>query len=127
MKDKRPIVIAILIPFIAVFFAGGLIYSAKSKSSGNGDNTNLPLEAYTESPKSFSGNEYSLTASIDSQLAYSESNGRIILLKTFSGRSLPLFVPPAIKGFNPNVGQRYDFKTRIDGDGKLVMTNFKKL
>ena len=40
---------------------------------------------------------------------------------------MPLFVPAEVKGFNPNVGQRYDFRVRIDGDGKLVMTNFRKL
>lgn len=127
MKDRRPIVVAVLIPLVSVFIAGGLIYSVKSKSSKNGDRTSLPIEAYIEYPKSFSGNKYALTASVDSQLAYSEGRGRIILLKTFSNNSMPLFVPAEVKGFNPNVGQRYDFRVRIDGDGKLVMTNFRKL
>lgn len=127
MKKNKAILVAVLIPLISVILAGSFIYVSKGKRSNSKDDSTLPIERYMDSPKSFSGNEYSLAASVDSQLSYAEGKGRIILLKTFSNKSIPIFVPSSIKGFNPNVGQRYDFDTRIDGEGKLVMTNFRKL
>lgn len=120
MKKNSSIILGVvgaicIIAFFAMFFMG------------KGDNSNFPFERYVEQPKSFAGNSYSLSASIDSQLAYADNKGRIILLKTFENKSLPLFVPAAIEGFNPNTGQRYSFQVRIAGDGKLVMEKFKKL
>lgn len=127
MKNNRPISVAVLIPLITIILAGSFIYISNGEQSNSTDDSTLPIERYIESPKSFSGNEYSLAAYVDSQLSYAEGKGRIILLKTFSNKSIPIFVTPSVKGFNPNVGQRYDFETLIDGEGKLVMASFRKL
>lgn len=126
MKNNKPLIVAILIPLISIIIAGSFIYVTKKKTFAAGDGISLPLERYMDFPKSFAGNCYEISASVDSQLAYADNKGRIILLKTFAGKSLPIFVPVAITGFNPNVGQRYTFQTKIDRDGKLVMTDFRK-
>lgn len=127
MKKNKAIFIAILIPFVSVVIASIFLYASKSNSSKLNDSTSLPVERYVNSPKSFAGNSYDISASVESQLAYADDKGRLLLLKTFSGKSLPIFVPKTINGFNPNTGQRYNFETRIDQSGKLIMTNFRKL
>lgn len=126
MKNNKPTIIAVLIPLISVMIAGTFIYMSKSKKSAEGESNALPFERYMENPTSFAGNCYEISASVDSQLAYVDNKGRIILLKTFAGKSLPIFVPATITGFNPNVGQRYTFQTKIDQNGKLILTDFRK-
>ena len=126
MKKNKPIIIAILIPLISLMIAGVFVYMGKSKKSAENDSNALPFERYMENPTSFAGNCYEISASVDSQLAYVDNKGRIILLKTFAGKSLPIFVPATITGFNPNVGQRYTFQTKIDQNGKLILTDFRK-
>lgn len=86
MKKNKPIIIAILIPLISVMIAGVFVYMGKSKKSVENDSNALPFERYIEAPKSFAGNCYEISASVDSQLAYADNKGRIILLKTFAGK-----------------------------------------
>lgn len=127
MKDKRSVIIAAAIPVLSVLIVGGFLYINGKNGSGATDGTKLPVVEYCEQPKLFAGNEYSICAFVDSQLAYSESVGRIILIKTNSGKSLPLLVPAKLEGFNPSVGQRYNFSVRIDEGGKLLLTDFRKM
>ena len=44
-----------------------------------------------------------------------------------NGALLPLFVPEDTKNFNPMTGQKYRFAVKIDGEGKLVLSNFRKM
>ena len=127
MKDKRSVIIAAAIPVASVLIVAGFLYKNANSVGSAQDGAKLPIAQYCDLPKSFAGNEYSISALVDSQLAYSENVGRIILIKTNSGKSLPLLVPATLEGFNPSVGQRYNFNVRIDEDGKLLLTAFRKI
>ena len=71
---------------------------------------------------------YILSASIVSQLAYSDTKGRILLVKSQSENTqIPLYISPTIKNFNPQVNQIYMFEVKVDSEGKLIMTDFRKL
>lgn len=76
---------------------------------------------------SFAGNSYAFTASIVSQLRFVRG-GSIILVKPQSANGqLPILVPPTVENFNPQVSQIFTFWVKIDSEGKLIMTDFKKM
>lgn len=125
MKEKKVILIAIAIPLVAVTLA--LIFILVKQHSVQTGPV-LPIDSYIEHPLNYAGNSYSFSASIISQLAYSDTRGRILLVKSQTiNHQLPIFVPPTIKGFNPQVNQVYAFSVSIDSEGKLVLTDFKKI
>ena len=125
MKGNKVILVAIAIPMVAVLLAFLFIYlKGNSKSAEN----ILPVDEYIIRPMSFAGNSYAFTASIVSQLAYSDTRGRIILVKPQSANGqLPILVPPTVENFNPQVSQIFTFWVKIDSEGKLIMTDFKKM
>ena len=124
MKSKRAMLIAIIIPLITCSIALLLVFSKHNKSRGD----TFPIERYIENPTAFAGHNYVLTASVDSQLAYSEIRGRILLVNTINSQTpLPILVLPTISDFNPRTNQRYELNVRIDGDGKIILTAFEKL
>lgn len=125
MKNK--IYIALIIPLFAIAVALGFVAVKKTKVLSGEDYSALPAR-YVDSPSSFAGNKYSISAQIDSQLAYKEGVGRILLVKIFpSGDSLPLFISVDVENFNPQRGQRYAFDVDVKPDGKLSAYNFKKM
>lgn len=125
MKEKKVILIAIAIPLVAVALALIFIF-VKQNSVQSG--LALPIDNYTERPLNYAGNSYSFSAGIISQLAYSDTRGRIILVRPqTTNHQLPIYVPPTIKGFNPQANQVYVFFVTIDSEGKLVLTDFKKI
>lgn len=88
----------------------------------------LPVAAYSEAPRGFSGNLYELEARIESQLDYSEALGRLLAVRTLDGDApLPLFVKPEITDFQPQTGQVYRLRVRVDEDGRLQLNGFRKL
>ena len=124
MKRKNAMLIAIIIPLITCLIALLLVFSKHNKSN---DDT-FPIERYIENPTAFAGHNYALTASVESQLAYSDTRGRILLVNaTNSQTPLPILVLPTISDFNPRTNQRYELNVRIDGDGKIILTAFEKL
>ena len=126
-KRKKVSSTSIIVGFIlsAVSILGFLVlYRSITGSSRE----NLPIAQVRENPKSFSGNGYDLEASIESQIAYKENVGRIILTKDLmTGIVVPIFVPDSLSGFNPSPSQLYRFSLKIDHAGVLNLTNFKKL
>lgn len=125
MKEKKVILIAIAIPTVALILALLFIFVKRNNVQAV---YVLPVDNYIEHPLNYAGNSYSFSASIISQLAYSDTKGRILLVKLqTTNHQLPIFVPPVIKGFNPQVNQIYAFFVNIDSEGKLVLTDFKKI
>lgn len=123
MNKKTFVILISLICLVGIAFFG--LKSLKNLNSS--PSNELPVAQYINAPKTFAGNTYSLTAQIDSQLAYDENSGRIIKVKTDDNSELPIFAPITLANFNPMVGQRYKFSIKIGGDGILTITNFKKI
>ncbi len=122
MKAKFTLIffgLAALAVFAVFFFI--------SNNSNDSSGSTLPLEKYTQSPKSFAGNTYDIVAGIDTQLAYKENVARIFRVKLDGENFLPILVPAAIENFSPHTGQRYKFSVKVDGDGKLIVSKFRKL
>jgi len=125
MKKYTSIIIAILIPAISMIVALTLVFMKKNAKIE--DAATLPIERYMSSAKSFAGNSYTLNVIIDSQLGYDESSGRIILVKASNNSFIPVLVPSSNKDFIPQTGQKYSFDVKIDQDGKLILTSYKKI
>ena len=125
MKEKKVVFIAIAIPVVSILSALMFIFI---KQGSLQTESSLPIANYIEHPLNYAGNNYVFSASIMSQLAYSDTRGRIILVKPQTiNNQLPIFVPPTVKGFNPQVNQVYTFSVNIDAEGKLVLTDFRKI
>lgn len=124
MKRKKAILIAIIIPIISSLIAILLVFSMHNKSNGD----TFPIERYLGNPTSFAGHNYKITVAVDSQLAYSETRGRILMVNALSSQiPLPILVLPTVKDFNPRTNQRYELQIHIDGEGKIILTSFEKL
>ena len=99
-----------------------------SRVVGVGSLADLPVEAYVEAPRNFSGNRYHYDGRIERQLGYHEEVGRILLTSSIAGQSpIPLFISVNLEDFSPNPGQIFRFSVRVDGDGMLNVKQFGKL
>ena len=122
--NKKSIIISVGIIACAVLLMLGIkTFKDNAVASGN----ELPVSQYINAPKSFAGNIYNLTVQIDSQLAYDDIAGRMLLVKADAESSLPVYVPNVLPNFNPMVGQKYKFTVKINGVGMLTLTDYKKI
>jgi len=95
---------------------------------GGGRYEALPVEAFAESPRNYSGNRYEYEGRIERQLGFEEGVGRVILTESVAGGApVPLYVSAEREGFSPNPGQVYRFSLRVDGDGILNVEAYEKL
>lgn len=120
----------VIIGCVMVFFvAAAFVVVAEMQRNSLPSGGSFPAAEYFEAPKSFAGNAYRFNAQIDSQLAYNEKTGRILLVRILDGNGggLPVFVPAGVKNFNPMAGQKYLFRVKISNDGTLILTSFEKL
>ena len=88
----------------------------------------FPADSFQERPLNFAGNSFSLSAQIDSQLAWEAGKGRLLVVRdAVHGKLLPVFIPDELQGENFLVGQRYDFVVQVASDGLIKVSNIDKL
>ncbi len=122
MKKKfNPIIIAFLIPVIAVVLALVFILAKKTSPSSAAE---FPISSYLTDAQSLYGNKYVLRAQIDSVLASNE-RGRILSIRTTSGARLSVFIPSSLQN-NIHTGQRYDLYVNILEDGLINVNGMEK-
>lgn len=86
----------------------------------------LPVDEYLKRPGNFLGNNYLLSAQIDSQIEWQEGIGRILAVETEDSKSrLPVFVPESA-GKNLHVGQRYEMHVTIRKGGLIYVEDLRK-
>jgi uncharacterized membrane protein len=87
----------------------------------------LPVESYFSGPKNMIGNQYSLDAVIDSQVAWKEGTGKIMTIKPITASTLriPVFLPDNLPG-GLHVGQRYRMQIAIDQRGLIKVEAMEK-
>ncbi|MBO5782186.1 MAG: hypothetical protein J6R08_06995 [Opitutales bacterium] len=122
---KKSVIMGLAAIFLIVSAFVVLVEIKRNSDSGLND---FPAQAYIENPKSFAGNSYKLNVQIDSQLAYAENVGRILLVKMLEkNENVPVFTLANIKNFNPMAGQKYSFCVKVADDGVLNLLSFEKL
>ena len=123
MKNKytTPILVALIIPLLAIVSALFVVYMKKSTKSAE---SNFPYELYLQNPISCFGNTYDFDAQIDSQLAILDS-GVVISLILKEGK-LAVFIPSYITG-NIFPKQRYMFSAKVGKTGELEIKKMQKL
>ncbi len=117
-----PIVIAVMIPFIAVAVALSMVYMKKQNFSGLED-FSYPL--YMQNPTGLSGNKYQLKAQLDLLLADSGTH-RIVSVKTPDSMSKFAVAIPKNKSENLITGQRYKMAVKIGEGGQIFVETMEK-
>jgi len=123
MKNKytTPILVALIIPLLAVMSALFVVYMKKSTKPLE---SSFPYELYLQNPLSCFGNTYDFDAQIDSQLAILD-DGVVISLILKEGK-MAVFIPLHVSG-NIFPKQRYMFSAKVGKTGELVIKKMQKL
>jgi hypothetical protein len=119
----NPVLVACVIPLIVIIAAVAFLVVRNRLHS-------LPqpfdLAAYSHSSKDLEGNEYSLDATIDSQLRWDEGFGRYLTVKQVNGDGrLGVFVPESVAS-DVRVGQRYHMKVVVKDQGLVQVESMEK-
>jgi hypothetical protein len=91
--------------------------------------TPIDIPTYLEDANSLRGNVYKLTGTIDGQLAWSPTQGRLIAVLADGGKTdvLPLLVPPQFDHINIQKDQRFSFKIEVGDKGILTAADMHKI
>jgi hypothetical protein len=89
----------------------------------------IDVPAYLDNANSLRGNVYKLTGTIDSELAWSPTQGRLFSVLADGGKSevLPLLIPPAFDHINIQKDQRFSFKIQVGDKGILKAADMRKI
>src|SRR3954466_9244879 len=80
--------------------------------------TPLDVPAYLENANSLRGNTYKISATVQSQLAWSPSGGRLYSVEVEgNGNVLPILIPAQFNELNIQKGQRYFLKIEVGEKG----------
>ena len=88
----------------------------------------IDIPAYLDDANSLRGNVYKLTGTIDSQLAWSPTQGRLysVLADGGSNQTIPLLIPPKFDYLNIQKDQRFTFKIMVGDKGVLTASDMRK-
>lgn len=89
----------------------------------------IDVAAYLDNANSLRGNVYKFTGTIDTQLAWSPTKGRLFSVVADGGKSeiLPLLVPPEFDHINIQKDQRFSFKIEVGDKGILKASDMRKI
>ena len=91
--------------------------------------TPIDVETYLDNANSLRGNVYKMTGTIDSQLAWSPTKGRLFSVISDGGKAdvLPLLIPPEFDHINIQKDQRFSFKIEVGDKGILKAADMRKI
>lgn len=122
-KNPVPVIAAFAIPVVIIAGAAALLVS---RSANNTALPAFPCETYTENPTALRGNDYSLNAVVENQLAQNAS-GRVLSVAVLPDveKSLPVYVPA---GKSPSIeaGQRLAMTVSVDETSTIVVQTVQK-
>src|SRR6195952_1992898 len=76
--------------------------------------TPLDVSAYLDNANSLRGNVYKITATVQTQLAWTAAAGRLYSMETENGgQLLPVLIPAEFNAMNIQKGQRYFLKIEV--------------
>jgi len=91
--------------------------------------TPIDVATYLDNANSLRGNVYKLTGTIDSELAWSPTEGRLyaVLADGSTTDILPLLIPPEFDHINIQKDQRFSFKIEVGDKGILKASDMRKI
>ena len=91
--------------------------------------TPIDVGTYLDNANSLRGNVYKMTGTIDSQLAWSPTKGRLFSVISDGGKAdvLPLLIPPEFDHINIQKDQRFSFKIEVGDKGILTAADMRKI
>ena len=91
--------------------------------------TPMDVAAYLDNANSLRGNVYKLTGTIDSELAWSATQGRLFSVVAEGTKTdiLPLVIPPQFDKVNIQKDQKFSFKIEVGDKGVLTASDLKKI
>jgi hypothetical protein len=90
--------------------------------------TPLDVAAYLDNANSLRGNVYKISATVQTQLAWSATAGRLYSMETENGGNLlPVLIPAQFNEMNIQKGQRYFLKIEVGDKGILKAQGIRKV
>ena len=89
----------------------------------------IDIPTYLSDANSLRGNVYKLTGTIDGQLGWSPTQGRLFSVISDDEKTdvLPLLIPPEFNNINIQTDQRFSFKIEVGDKGILKAADMKKI
>ncbi len=89
----------------------------------------IDVATYLDNANSLRGNVYKFTGTIDSELAWSPTQGRLFSVLADGSKTdiLPLLVPPELNRVNIQKDQRFFFKIEVGDKGVLMASELRKI
>jgi hypothetical protein len=124
----HPVWLVVALLLLAGALAGGA-YLWMTLSDPYRTLTAIDVPAYLENADSLRGNVYKFTGTIDSELAWSPSQGRLYAVIADGSKTdiLPLLIPPQLNSVNIQKDQRFNFKIMVGDKGVLTASDLKKI
>lgn len=119
-------IVACVLLLAAAIMVGRMLYS--NISDPYRTLTPLDVPAYLENANSLRGNVYKISVTVDTQLAWSPTSGRLYSVEV-EGRPdlLAVLIPAAFNALNIQKGQRYFFKIEVGEKGILRAQDVRKV
>ncbi len=91
--------------------------------------TPIDIPTYLANANSLRGNVYKLTGTIDSELAWSPTQGRLFAVLADGSKTdvLPLLIPSRLDYVNIQKDQRFFFKIQVGEKGILTASDMRKI
>ena len=91
--------------------------------------TPIDVPTYLDDANSLRGNVYKLTGTIDTELAWSPTQGRLFSVLADGDKDdvLPLLIPPELNHINIQKDQRFFFRIEVGDKGILTASDLRKI
>ena len=124
----HPVWLVVALVLLAGALAGGA-YLWISLSDPYRTLAPIDIPTYLDNANSLRGNVYKLTGTIDSQLTWSPTQGRLFAVLVDGGNNdvLPVVVPPEFDHINIQKDQRFSFKIEVGDKGILTASDMRKI
>ena len=124
----NPVWLVVVLVLLAGALGGGA-YLWSTLSDPYRTLTPIDVSTYLDNANSLRGNVYKLTGTIDSQLAWSPTQGRLFSVVADGSKTdvLPLLIPPELNKVNIQKDQRFSFKIEVGDKGILRASDLRKI
>jgi hypothetical protein len=127
-SKSSPLWLVVVLILLAGALAGGA-YLWMSLSDPYRTLAPIDIPTYLDNANSLRGNVYKLTGTIDSELAWSPTGGRLFSVLADGSKTdvVPLLVPPELNSVNIQKDQKFSFKIEVGDKGILTASDLKKI
>ena len=127
-SSTNPVRLVVVLILVAGALAGGA-YFWMTLSDPYRTLAPIDIAVYLDNANSLRGNVYKFSGTIDSELAWSPTGGRLFSVLADGSKTdvVPLLIPPELNYINIQKDQRYNFKIEVGDKGILTASDLKKI